>query len=78
MTTLECEQCRRLWLWKSGDIRCPYCEIERLRSVMKAVASMPGQQWLIGQLALAEALGEDSEHLDYVLSINKAAKTGGK
>ena len=45
-------------------------EVERLRSVMKAVASMPGRQWLIGQLALAEALGEGGEHLDYVLSIN--------
>ena len=32
MTTLECEQCRRLWLWKSSDIVCPWCEVERLQA----------------------------------------------
>ena len=79
MTTLECEQCNRLWLWRSGNTGCPWCEIERLRGVMKAVASMPGQQWLIGQLALAKALsGAGGEHLDYVLSLSRAARAAGE
>lgn len=31
-------------------------EVERLKAVMSEVASMPGKDWLAGQLALAEAL----------------------
>jgi hypothetical protein len=46
-----------------------YCraEISRLKSVMEAVASLPGKDWLIGQLALGEALdGKTGKHLDVV------------
>lgn len=44
-------------------------EIERLEKVMAACASLAGQDWLTGLLALAEALDATygTENLDYVL-----------
>ena len=49
---------------------------------MKAAASLPGEMWLTGQLALAECLsGEGGEHLKYALEQyeqHDAAKVSGK
>lgn len=43
-------------------------EIERLRSVMEAVASLAGKDWLVGQLALGEALdGVFGAHYEHVI-----------
>ena len=42
-------------------------EIYRLRNVMEAVASMPGKDWVTGQLALGEALKGGGKNLDTVL-----------
>jgi len=52
-------------------------EVQRLYNVMAAVASMPGRDWVTGQLALAEALGTGGEHLDFVLRQAEAAKEDG-
>ena len=49
-------------------------EVERLRTAMTAVASMPGKEWLIGQLALGEALQGGGDHLDYVMALVAEAK----
>ena len=46
-------------------------------AAMKAVASLPGKDWLIGQLALAELLdGKGGKHLQYALVMYRAAKGG--
>lgn len=41
--------------------------LDQLRIAMTAVASMPGRDWLTGQLALAEALQGGGKHLNAVL-----------
>lgn len=54
--------------------------IERLRTVMQAVASMPGRDWLMAQIALGQALGDGGKQLDWVLRWHSQAATaaGGK
>ena len=49
-------------------------EVERLRDVMRAVASMPGRDWLAGQLALSETLdGNGERHIAFVMKQAQAA-----
>lgn len=44
---------------------------------MKAVASLPGENWLTGQLALAEFLdGKGGKHLQYALVMYEVANGG--
>ena len=50
-----------------GKVEHLAVENARLREAMSAVASMPGRDWLLGQLALADALNGGGEHLDCVL-----------
>lgn len=59
------------WRIQHGEIG----ESERLKRVMEAVASMPGKDWLVCQLALAEALDASlgTEHLDYVMRVHEEA-----
>jgi hypothetical protein len=38
-------------------------EVERLRGFMEAVASMPGRDWIGGQMALADALTPETARL---------------
>jgi hypothetical protein len=46
-------------------------------AAMKAAASLPGEMWLTGQLALAECLdGKGGPHLKYALEQYEAAKGG--
>jgi hypothetical protein len=52
--------------------------IERLRTVMQAVASMPGRDWLMAQIALGQALGDGGKQLDWVLRWHsQAAEAAG-
>jgi len=54
-------------------------EIQRLRHVMKAVASMAGKDWFICQLALAEALdGEGDNNINWVLSAYESLQKENK
>lgn len=52
--------------------RIQHGEIERLKRVMEAVASMPGKDWLVCQLALGQALDGSlgTKHLDYVMRVH--------
>jgi len=69
--------CRGEVVHVGSDVYCPghttdyalAVEIERLRTVMTAVASMPGKEWLTGQLALGEALQSGGSNLDYVMAL---------
>ena len=53
-----------------------------LRAAMEAAGSLPGKDWLIGQLALAEYLdGKGGPHLKYAIEqyeeCKRAAEAGG-
>jgi outer membrane murein-binding lipoprotein Lpp len=58
-----------VWIGTMAKVRTLTAEVERLRKAMAAVASMPGREWLAGQLALGEALQGGGENLDYVLRL---------
>lgn len=47
----------------------------QLRTVMAAVASAPGRDWLSGQLALTEALQGGGPHVDEIMK--QAAEAAG-
>ena len=50
-------------------------EIERLRLIMEAVASMAGKHWIFCQLALGEALnGTGGENYNWVMEQYKQLK----
>jgi len=82
-----CEGGNEIGSWQPGGFGLGLAtEFEQLQQrlaeaeeVMKAAASLPGEMWFTGQLALAEWLEfKAGPHLKYARERYEAAKAGGR